>query len=766
MSDRNDDDQLPPLKGVIICFTGIGREVREKLSDVTSQLGAINCLDLTNDVTHLIAADLTTPKYRFVAKARPDVKVVHQEWVKAVRQAWIDGGDVDLEALTTRHRLGALHGLKICTTGFDHVEERKAIAEIVQQHGATYAASLNVSVTHLIARIPSGAKYSCGKQWGTTIVSPKWLEQSIQRGMALDENLFDPVMPEEKQGVGAFVSEREFRARLGKRMRENVAEEGTRKLRRTASARLSTQSQSLWQDIASKEPENPIVDRKPRSSIQVRRSEIFQPPTKSQMQEKLFTGIYVLIRGFPDDKAGRLKAFLKPNGATLVESASELELASERQFFQKRYLMVPHTNNEEAEDMPADTQQVTQWWLERCIHYNCQYDPLQDVLSRPLGGAKNATFSGLKVTMTGFSGVDLRQAAGAVNLVGAEYVDVLTPSSSVLVCGSSTVKEEKAYYAAKHKIPLVSAEWLWECLKEKKKLPFERFKMSLSVNPSGQKSVQSSRQPMQGSRQPVQSSRQSMPSARQASQSFNLSRPPSQSGLRCEASAEPKRVSKLRQQSKPPSLPVETKTSTKPVIPQENVTRQGPFLLDDDDDDIPPCDAPPEPTMEPMQPLQEISSNHSRREQKEEEEESCESESRPREILTANLFSLLQNQPSEASLPSKRKQRPLGRALSGISNRSAPASLPPAEGENAAQPATIGEESSTTPVEIPLPAGTQLGYENVGAAEHRQFLEQRMKIKLDGGSSGQVERLGMVKDCGAIEGTGVAGRVRGRRAKA
>ena len=82
-------------------------------------MGAIHKFDLTSDVTHLIVGDTNTPKYKFVAKERPDVKCLLPSWIDAVRTSWMEGGETDVEALEIAHRLPTLTGLKVCVTGFD-----------------------------------------------------------------------------------------------------------------------------------------------------------------------------------------------------------------------------------------------------------------------------------------------------------------------------------------------------------------------------------------------------------------------------------------------------------------------------------------------------------------------------------------------------------------------------------------------------------------------------------------------------------------------
>ena len=83
-------------------------------------MGARHTLDLTSDVTHLIVGEIDTPKYRYVAKERPDIKVVLPEWVEAVRQSWMAGGETEVEELELRYRVPIFYRLRICITGFEN----------------------------------------------------------------------------------------------------------------------------------------------------------------------------------------------------------------------------------------------------------------------------------------------------------------------------------------------------------------------------------------------------------------------------------------------------------------------------------------------------------------------------------------------------------------------------------------------------------------------------------------------------------------------
>ena len=121
-------------------------------------------------------------------------------------------------------------------------------------NGAEYHGDLTKAVTHLIAAKPSGSKYDHAVNWRIKIVTWEWLEQSLERRMALDEAYFHPTMAVEDRGIGAWDRRRDTSPTLGKRMRaaeqpKDILNPLRRKLRRSASTRLNGQTEALWAGI-------------------------------------------------------------------------------------------------------------------------------------------------------------------------------------------------------------------------------------------------------------------------------------------------------------------------------------------------------------------------------------------------------------------------------------------------------------------------------------------------------------------------------------
>ena len=127
---------------------------------------------------------------------------------------------------------------------------RKHIEEAVKTHGGEYCGDLTKDISHLVALKPAGNKYNYARLWGVKVVSIEWLQQSLERGMILDETLFDPLLDVSQRGRDAWVRRTPSTSSLNKRPREGDAELApARKLRRTASARFSSQNEGIWGDI-------------------------------------------------------------------------------------------------------------------------------------------------------------------------------------------------------------------------------------------------------------------------------------------------------------------------------------------------------------------------------------------------------------------------------------------------------------------------------------------------------------------------------------
>jgi len=776
-------------------------------------MGATHKLDLTGEVTHLIVGDIDTPKYKYVAKERPDIVVLDPSWIEAVREAWMDGGDVDVEGLEKTHRCPTFAGLKICITGIPDQARRNELSTTIEHEGAEYHGDLTKQVTHLLVAAPEGAKYKAAKDWRINTVSLKWLEDSVQRGMALDPRFYDPTMSEEEQGKGAYRKEAGPRTTLGKRVRNEERpsagnENSKRKLRRHASRRLEDHSQDMWQDISAVDTSAVVAapsetdqwtvgeddsqlnlgppgprpqDRKSLDAREVRTVEVAEPE-----RQGVFAGWRIAMQGFAKDKAQRLAQYLEPNGAHVLRLLKDLETSEDEGHPGKRCLLVPHAQPSPGvhiDSAPFGIITATEWWVERCLLYKQVLDPDHDVLSRPLWNLNILGFSRLTVSTTGFSGVDYRQVAEAVKLSGATYQEQLNSTVSVLVSGSSTVKKEKAYYAAKHHIPVVTADWLWTCLKTKRKASTERFKIEL---PKYDPNDVTGRTSMASPALSDTLARSNSTNTKKDNQALS-------------------RLSNTRKRQTTPSLPLLSGKSSPKAPPPA-----GPFVHEDEDeedndDSARPVNGDDKPASEKAVPLQDISANSPRKPSSAEAhatktstehhqsldgpldaeeaqpidmpaDETYEAPShgedetpaplptpqppvRPQAEWTADLASLMEKQqrrPSSENTnnPAQRlKHRKLGRAISGSSLASRTNEVSTSAQLHHQDTASKDNSFSESPDELTATAGehdqpsTQIGYETPEAEAARRQMAKRMGTTYSDESVGtRLASLGTVRD--------------------
>jgi hypothetical protein len=396
-------------------------------------MGAVTKLDLTADVTHLIVGSITTPKYRYVAKDRPDIAVLSPEWVEAVRIAWMEGDDdLDLHSLENQYKIPPFLGLRISITGFEELEQRAHIEQTVASNGGTYSGDMTRATTHLLVADANARsdKFIHARSWDIKTVSLKWFEDSIRRGMALDESLYAPEMPIDQQGIGAFrETPPQKRTVLGKRGRVNATmdsgkQEGgsRRKLRKATSLRLEGQSQDFWQEISAKDVQvdttvvNAWADdihapgpTDEHARISIANGKIGSIPVEKRAEpvrnQGLFSGYYILPHGFDESKLRAIRKYIEPNGASLISSTEELRNTIENESSARACLLVPHDySGAKLPRVPSSTCTITEWWIERCIQAKRALDPNEDMLSRPLPRIPDC--SNITVCMTGFAGVD------------------------------------------------------------------------------------------------------------------------------------------------------------------------------------------------------------------------------------------------------------------------------------------------------------------------------------------------------------------------
>lgn len=316
--------------------------------------------------------------------------------------------------------------------------------------------------------------------------------------MILDEKLYDPALPLEERGVGAWDRNKpKKKTTLGKRTREE-SETGLagpkRRLRRSASSKLNSQSDGLWGDITS--TGGGLVTQVQRSGVwestdeqtQRESSTTLKAPTDSSsimtvaapeppVVTGIFSGCRFFLGGFEPKKSLILYKHLAPNGGEMVESVEDLSAESLKGATMRKFRMIPSTILEDDSSSTSSFETITEFWLERCLHNKQFLEPSDHIIGQPFPKFPIEGFQELTINSAAFTGIDLLHVTKSVRLIGAIYTEDLTPQTSILLTKSVTaLRKDKAEHAHDWKIPIVNATWLWDCIAAGEKLPIQKYK--------------------------------------------------------------------------------------------------------------------------------------------------------------------------------------------------------------------------------------------------------------------------------------------------
>lgn len=138
---------------------------------------------------------------------------------------------------------------------------------------------------------------------------------------------------------------------------------------------------------------------------------------------------------------------------------------------------------------------VNLWWIERCIQADKFIEPDDYPFARPFKRIKIPEMGKMTIAITQFSGVDYLHVHKAISLlgtlnwlcivivsianksIGAQFSEQFSKSKSLLIVNTAIKDEsgDKVKAAETWGIPMVSQEWLYDCVLEGECLPFEKY---------------------------------------------------------------------------------------------------------------------------------------------------------------------------------------------------------------------------------------------------------------------------------------------------
>lgn len=393
------------------------------------------------------------------------------------------------------------------------VKQRMGLAKTFNDNGATYHGDLTKTVTHLVCNNPEGKKYEMARKWRITVVSIEWVRDSMQRGMALDESLYRPELPTEERGKGAVVNKRLLspgtkRTQLAAAITQNP-DGRKRKLRRTASARFESQDDSFWAEIGSAEgaveeaklndwneapapthtaakPPDLVTKAEMATAREANAHHSPEPASRTASRTShphaIFSGhTFCLHPGFDHQKSQKLRTCIEDHEGSVIADIGQIHIGLQKSKTDRITIISPYDiSREEVERLRDEGIVSTQspiksyFWIEHCLYAKrvvSDSTPLCD----PFPVFAIPGFEKLIICPTSFKGIELLHLSKAVRLMGATYEESCTTSTSLILGNQGIPNLDKLKFALNHGIPVVNADWFYECCRRGELLPIESY---------------------------------------------------------------------------------------------------------------------------------------------------------------------------------------------------------------------------------------------------------------------------------------------------
>ncbi|KAJ3847109.1 hypothetical protein EV368DRAFT_51751 [Lentinula lateritia] len=184
-----------PFAGVVVCATGITD--KPGIFKQAIELGATAINDFTSSVTHLIANEHGSAKYKCALEHK--IPILQPSWITESYDIWLHGDDVDFRQSVKRHRLPIFTGVVLCVSGIPDVFRRTEISKLVMSQGGTYVKALQrpVVVTHLLCsgdeetdKMFYAEKFNKQGEADIKLVWEEWFWDSLEFGGRFDENIY------------------------------------------------------------------------------------------------------------------------------------------------------------------------------------------------------------------------------------------------------------------------------------------------------------------------------------------------------------------------------------------------------------------------------------------------------------------------------------------------------------------------------------------------------------------------------------------------
>lgn len=316
------------MRGMAITCTSVARQERDRISELIQLMGGTVLKDLTSSVTHLVAGEVGSKKYRVACSLNQPILL--PEWVYTCWDLCRDRHICAADEEFMEYKCPIFRGITLCVTGIE-AERRKDIKRLVTLHGGTYSGELNMNTcTHLLVDTPRGEKYEYARRWSLHCVSTQWFYDSIQTGFCCDESDFY-MLPDDGNNS----------SQAGRRLSSNLAKGGSMPSKSSSGKKVSNKAAEAALKSAQKHGNKDLLGSSGSQkslSNQSRRADNVSRLGETQLGDAessdfdvriqpgnmFLDGCKIYLSGFSGEKLEKLRKIINCGGGTRFNQINEI----------------------------------------------------------------------------------------------------------------------------------------------------------------------------------------------------------------------------------------------------------------------------------------------------------------------------------------------------------------------------------------------------------------------------------------------------------
>lgn len=321
-------------------------------------------------------------------------------------------------------------------------------------------------------------------------MDPRWVEDCLKRNARLEERYYSLSMAKEKRGLNAYGDLPDPSASL---LPEHYFDENLTTVTKNK-LKARKKKDNVWQEVIDTLPKERSVQENKKISewdntyfvqseindekkieYEKKRKQVEQENHEAKRQKRLMedeksinhltTGIFENIvfafLGYKREQIDHLaKIVASHNGSTSTDIQ-----ATEVTHVVVNSNADPNDIKPQIENLSSSVIVATEWFIERSLFYK---EFICDVWGTFVSFRNIPELQNLSISISGFTGVELLHIEKLIQLLGGKFEPTFTPKQQVLI---SKPRSSKFDYALKWKVPIVSANWLWECAKTGTSVP-------------------------------------------------------------------------------------------------------------------------------------------------------------------------------------------------------------------------------------------------------------------------------------------------------